>query len=143
MIIGFVMIFSDINPTDAVDCGRPAGAIAYDAGMKRVCVFAAWILAALVVLFTLGPISERPQFGHPQIERFLAFLALGLCWAAVYPTRPGRVLAGLVAAAILLEVAQGWVGRDPGLPDVLAKIAGAITAVALFVAARRSLDRTA
>jgi VanZ family protein len=110
--------------------------------MKRIALLAAWILAVMVVLFTLGPVSDRPQFGHPQDERFAAFFALGLCWAAAYPRRPWRVLGGLVAAAILLEVAQGLVpGRDPGVRDALAKIAGAAVAVALVACARRVIGR--
>jgi peptidoglycan/LPS O-acetylase OafA/YrhL len=144
MIIGFVMILRDMKPSNVNDSDRGTGAIAYDAGMKRAVVFVAWVLAVLVVAFTLGPLSDRPQFGHPQIERFLAFLALGLCWAAAYPARPWRVLIGLVAAVILLEAAQGVVpGRDPAVPDALAKIAGATTATALLAAARWGLRRRA
>ena len=106
--------------------------------MKRVALLAAWILAATVVVFTLGPVSDRPQFGHPQGERFGAFFALGLCWAAAYPRRLWRVLGGLVLAAVVLEAAQALVpGRDPGIPDALAKIAGAAAAVALVAGVRR------
>lgn len=144
MIIGFVMILRDVKPSNVSDFDRGTGAVAYDAGMNRAVVFVAWALAVLVVVFTLGPLSDRPQFGHPQIERFLAFLMLGLCWAAAYPARPWRVLISLVAAAILLEAAQGLVpGRDPGAPDALAKIAGATTAVSLLAAARWGFRRAA
>jgi VanZ family protein len=106
--------------------------------MKRVALLAAWILAVIVVVFTLGPVSDRPQFGHPQGERFSAFFALGLCWAAAYPRRPWRVLGGLVVAAILLEAAQALVPhRDPGVPDAVAKIVGAAAAVGLVAGARQ------
>jgi VanZ family protein len=110
--------------------------------MKRIALLAAWMLAAMVVVFTLGPVSDRPQFGHPQGERFGAFFALGLCWAAAYPRRPWRVLAGLAIAAALLEGAQGLIpGRDPRLPDAVAKIIGAAAAVALVTGARALLRR--
>ena len=90
------------------------------------------------MVFTLGPVSERPQLGHPQDERFAAFFALGVCWAAAYPARLWRVLGGLVLAAILLEAAQALVpGRDPGVPDALAKVMGAMAAVALVAGAHR------
>jgi VanZ family protein len=110
--------------------------------MKRVALLAAWILAVMVVVFTLGPVSDRPQFGHPQGERFGAFFALGLCWAAAYPRRPLRVVVGLVLAAILLEAAQGLVpGRDPRLADAVAKIVGAAVAVALVAGAAAIVRR--
>lgn len=107
--------------------------------MKRFLLpLAAWVLAACVVLFTLGPASDRPQFGHPQLERFAAFLALGLCWGAAYPRWLGRVLLGLTVAAIGLESAQAFApGRDPGLPDALAKIGGAMAGVAVIAGLRR------
>jgi VanZ family protein len=90
----------------------------------------------------LGPVSDRPQFGHPQGERFAAFFALGLCWAAAYPGRLWRVLGGLALAAVVLEAAQAFVpGRDPGVPDALAKVIGAAAAVALVAAAHRILRR--
>jgi VanZ family protein len=113
-----------------------------DQMMKRLALLAAWTLAAMVVVFTLGPVSDRPQFGHPQGERFGAFFALGLCWALAYPRRPWRVLAGLAIAAVLLEGAQALIpGRDPRLPDALAKIIGAAGGVALVAGALRLFRR--
>jgi len=107
--------------------------------MQRSFVFVAWVLAALIVLVTLGPVSERPQFGHPQDERFLAFLVLGLCWGATYPNRLWRVFLGVAAAAVLLEAAQALApGRDPRVADALAKIAGAAAGVAMIAVARSS-----
>ena len=108
--------------------------------MQRSFVFAAWVLAALIVFVTLGPVSDRPQFGHPQDERFLAFLVLGLCWGATYPSRLWRVFIGVAAAAVLLEAAQGLApGRDPRVVDAFAKIAGAAVGVAMIAIARSFL----
>lgn len=113
--------------------------------MKRFfLLLIAWILAALVVFVTLGPVADRPQLGHPQLERFAAFLALGVCWGRVYPARPGRLLLGLTLAAIALELAQALVpGRDPGLPDALAKIGGAAAGVGIAIGLRRLGHRDA
>lgn len=107
--------------------------------MKRLALIAALVLSALVVVFTLGPVSDRPQFGHPQSERYLAFMALGLCWAAACPGRLWRVFVALAVAAALLEAAQALApGRDPRVTDALVKIAGAATGVGLIAVARRT-----
>lgn len=142
MIVAVVMIYARPPGPCGVDSHGARRRRAYDEMMKRVALIAAWILAVLVVVFTLGPVSDRPQFGHPQGERFIGFFALGLCWAAAYPGRAWRVLLGLLAAAAMLEAAQGLVpGRDPGAPDALAKMAGAAVAVAIVAGARRTLQR--
>ena len=108
--------------------------------MQRLFLLVAWVLAALIVLVTLGPVSDRPQFGHPQDERFLAFLVLGLCWGATYPFRLWRVFIGVTAAAVLLEAAQALApGRDPRVADALAKIAGGAAGVALVAVTRSFL----
>jgi hypothetical protein len=105
--------------------------------MQRSFVFAAWGLAALIVFVTLGPVSDRPQFGHPQDERFLAFLVLGMCWGATYPSRLWRVFVGVAAAAVLLEAAQALApGRDPRVADALAKIFGAAVGVVMIAVVR-------
>jgi VanZ family protein len=100
---------------------------------------AAWLLAAVILLWTWGPVRLRPQFGHPQLERFSAFFALGLAMALVYPERRRWVAAGVVVAAVLLEVGQMlFPGRDAGLRDVLAKMAGGVLGVLLASAYRPS-----
>jgi hypothetical protein len=105
--------------------------------MQRSFVLAAWVLAALIVFVTLGPLADRPKFGHPQDERFLAFLVLGFCWAATYPVRLWRVFVGVAGAAVVLEAAQALApGRDPHVADALAKIAGAATGVTMIAIAR-------
>jgi VanZ family protein len=143
MIVASGLIFGHLRALDLVEFPGVGPAADCDQMMKRIALLAAWTLAVIVVAFTLGPVSDRPQFGHPQGERFGAFFALGLCWAAAYPRRPWRVLAGLAVAAVLLEGAQALVpGRDPGVPDALAKIIGAAVAVALVAGARRLLRRS-
>jgi VanZ family protein len=90
----------------------------------------AWLVGAAVIVVTLGPVSIRPQFGHPQIERFAGFFILAISWGWAYAKRLRWVFAGVALSAVLLEVAQLLVpGRDAGIPDAVAKIAGAACGV--------------
>jgi hypothetical protein len=101
-------------------------------------LLSAWASAAAIVAFTLGPVACRPQFGHPQLERFAAFFVLGVCWGAAFHRRPLRVLAGLTLGAVGLELAQALApGRDAAAPDALAKVCGAAAGVAAVVLIRR------
>jgi VanZ family protein len=112
--------------------------------VRRLALIAGWALAVLVVFLTLGPVSDRPQLGHPQFERFAAYLALGLCWGAAYPARLWRVLLVLTAAAVLLEMAQALApGRDPGVIDAIVEVAGAVVGVGLVAAGRRAISKPA
>jgi hypothetical protein len=107
-------------------------------------LLSAWASAGAIVAFTLGPVACRPQFGHPQLERFAAFLVLGACWGAAYHRRPLRVLAGLTLGAVGLELAQALApGRDAGAPDALAKVCGAAVGVAAVVLIRAAARRRA
>jgi VanZ family protein len=94
---------------------------------------AGWGLAVAVVIVTLGPVALRPQLGHPQLERFAAYLALGVIFSLAYPRRPTWVAVGLVLGAVGLEVGQHFVPhRDPGVPDAIAKALGAVVGVLLI-----------
>jgi VanZ family protein len=98
--------------------------------MRNLLGFTCLALTGLVVFVTLGPVADRPQFGHPQLERFLAFFLLAGAWTLAMPGR--RLLAAIALAlgAALLEWTQAFVPhRDPGLIDAMAKMAGAICGV--------------
>ena len=98
----------------------------------------AWLFAATIIVVTLGPVSVRPQFGHPQFERFAGFFILASSWSWPHAKRLSWVFAGTVAAAVLLEAGQLLVpGRDAGVQDALAKIAGAACGVLTVVLATR------
>lgn len=100
--------------------------------MFRIRQAAAWLLAILILLWTWGPVRLRPQFGHPQWERFGAYFVLGLAMALAYPRRRRWVAAGIILAAVVLEAGQMlFPGRDARLPDVLAKVAGGAFGVLL------------
>jgi VanZ family protein len=95
--------------------------------------FVAWTLAGLIVLMSLGPVGLRPQFGHPQVERYLAYVALGAAFSIAYPRHRGWVALAVLCGALGLEAGQLWFpGRHARVADVAAKAFGAVSGV-LFV----------
>lgn len=87
----------------------------------------------------------RCQDGHA-----LAFFALALfaavhvaaSWPPAERLRPlTRLLAALVAFALLDELAQQWAGRDPSLADWLADVSGILLGVLLGSQLTRALLR--
>jgi VanZ family protein len=87
--------------------------------------------------------SLRPRLFPAQVERFGAYFALGALFGGAYrrPVPTGIILSVL---AIALELGQFLApGRDPGLPDAIAKVAGAIAGVSAAEVARAILARRA
>jgi len=104
--------------------------------IKNLAQIVAWGLAAAVVVMTLGPVGLRPQFGHPSIERFAAYLAVGAAFSMAYPRRRVWVAVAVVCAAF----GQLFVpGRDARVPDALAKAFGAVCGVLYVIAAQDRL----
>jgi VanZ family protein len=98
--------------------------------IRRLALAAGWLLIGAIVVMTLGPVRLRPQYGHPQLERFAAYLALGSAFAAAYPRRRAWVTVGLSAVAVGLEIGQNFIpGRDAGVPDAIAKVLGVAAGV--------------
>jgi hypothetical protein len=98
---------------------------------KYVLILACLMLAAIVFV-TLSPIHLRPQTGHPNLERFGAFLVLGAAYTLALPRQAGRVALFMVVGAFALEAAQRWAPtRDPDLRDALVKAFGALAGVAI------------
>jgi VanZ family protein len=98
--------------------------------MQKLFLAVAVAVSLAIVVMTLGPVAARPQLGHPQLERFAGYLALGAVWSLAYPRRMRLVAVVTACAAIGLELGQGLVpGRDPRLLDALAKILGAFAGV--------------
>jgi VanZ family protein len=112
--------------------------------LTRVCRLAAILLFGAIVVFTLGPLRDRPETGYPpQDERFAAYALLGVLFALGFPRRRMLVAISLVGASIVLELSQLAVpGRDAGLADALAKASGAVVGVVL-VAALQAAARVA
>ncbi len=88
---------------------------------------AAWTLVALIAFATLGPLDDRPHLTRdPQVERTLAYVALGFAFALAYPRRPLAVALGVAASVAGLEWAQHLApGRHAHLRDAGAKALGA------------------
>jgi VanZ family protein len=86
------------------------------------------VIFTAIVVMTLGPLSARPRMPlSANVERFAAYLMLGLCFALAYPRRLYLLGITLVLAAGGLEAAQIFVpGRDGRLEDFLFKAAGVI-----------------
>ena len=53
-------------------------------GTKLTALAVGWALAAVIVVLTWGPVTLRPHYGHPQLERFVAYLALGSVFSVGY-----------------------------------------------------------
>jgi hypothetical protein len=104
--------------------------------------FIAWSVAIYLVFVTWGPLVDRPRFGHPQIERFGAFLLAGAAFAAAYPRRPATVAIAAILGAVLLEVGQSFLPyRHAHLVDCSAKVAGGLCGVVLLETAKRLLAK--
>jgi VanZ family protein len=99
---------------------------------RKLILIIASLLLAFIVFATLSPIHLRPKTGHPNLERFGAFLILGAAYTLALPRRAGLVAVCMVAAAFVLEAAQRFAPtRDPALNDALVKAFGALIGVAI------------
>lgn len=102
--------------------------------MKFVFQLMSWFLFAAIVTVTLGPVTLRPHTHFsPDLDRFAAYIVLGVFFALSYP-RCRLLLLGvlLVASAGTLEWAQSLVPhRDPYLGDFLLKAGGAVIGLAV------------
>lgn len=100
-------------------------------------------LGIAVVGLALTPRLQLPGLGMPVgtddlLQHFLAFAALGIAGGFAWRA-PRAVVAGLIAFAALLELAQFLSpGREVHFDDALAGIAGAAAGTA-FVAGLRML----
>ena len=83
-----------------------------------------------VTVLALLPIDmlTSPVFNWwDKAQHALAFAALGVLGFAAYPSRPGRVVSGLVLYGVAIELAQMAVGwRFGEWEDVLADTAGLV-----------------
>jgi VanZ family protein len=94
---------------------------------------AAWILFAAIAVVTLTPIELRPVTTAPvDVERFAAFLGLGLLLGIGYPKHRVLVVTGALVAAAGLEGLQLLVpGRHGHLADAAVKAAAALIGTGL------------
>jgi glycopeptide antibiotics resistance protein len=94
--------------------------------MRRLLPVLAWLLLAAIAFVTLAPIGLRPNSGYsPNIERFLAFGAVGFLFALAYPRRLWLIIAIVLGAAVAFEALQlVSVSRHGRLFDLAVKLAG-------------------
>jgi VanZ family protein len=103
---------------------------------------AAWLSLLAIFVMTVGPIGLRPISPAPvQIERFTAFLLVGGLFGAGYPKRLVLMVAIVILAAGLLELAQHLVPNRHGLlADFVAKAAGGALGVLVVGVVVRALN---
>jgi len=99
----------------------------------------AWLLVAAIAYVTLSPIAMRPVTAAPaDLERFLAYAAMGLAFCVGYPRHRASILVLVIAITGLLEFGQHLVpGRHGRMHDAVLKAAGAF----LGIAAAAVVDR--
>ena len=104
--------------------------------MQRIFQAAAWLLAGIIVVLSLGPASVRPTTGAPHdLEHLLIFLATGMAFGFGYPDRFRLLTIALPTFAAAIEVAQIWVpGRHARMSDFLVDAAASCLGVGLSYA---------
>lgn len=108
--------------------------------IARAAALLAWLLAAALVFVTWGPQAARPHLGDPSLERFGAFFVTAAMFVIGYPRRAAAIAVGIVIFAVALELGQFIApGRDPGVPDAIAKALGGLAGVLATALALRGL----
>jgi VanZ family protein len=128
-------LFNDVIPFLSQP---PIKALRFRMRQKHL-IAAAAICLALIAYATLTRLAGRPALmGHHEaywvvvIERFSAYGLLGLLFSLLLPGRFFSACALVVAVATALEILQAMTpDRDPGLLDVLQKVAGGTVGVIL------------
>ncbi|HEX4768787.1 MAG TPA: VanZ family protein [Lichenihabitans sp.] len=107
--------------------------------MRTVGRWVFWTCLLLVVVATLGPIGLRPETELPSsVERWVAFLLVGLPLTIGYPRHRLAGLLALVLVAGGLEILQNAVpGRHGRWLDFDFKILGLLCGVGLGLLAER------
>jgi hypothetical protein len=109
-------------------------------GVRKGALAAFCLLFGLICFWTLAPVGFRPQTGHPALERFGAFLALGGALALGYPRRWLTVAAAICVIAIGTEALQIVIpSRDARPVDAAEKSLGGLAGIAAIAATERSL----
>jgi hypothetical protein len=95
--------------------------------------FSAWLLVAMIVVFTLSPIELRPTSGaSASLERIAAFAALGVVFALAYPNGRSVKIISLISFAAALETLQNFVpGRHGRSEDFIVKAVAAVAGLLL------------
>lgn len=104
--------------------------------MRRIWLSIGWLLLIFVIWITLTPQPPQVLASIPHLDKtghFLAYVALTAWFAAALPGR--RWLTILTVAFIVLggvlEILQGYTGRDPSWFDWLIDTGGALLGAGL------------
>lgn len=98
--------------------------------IKTLALLCFFVVLALILVWTLGPIGLRPRGGPAALGRAAAYALLAGSLTLAFPGRRWRVLALVALLALMLEAGQGLVtGRHGRLRDAAEKIAGAVVGV--------------
>ena len=84
------------------------------------------MLAGVIAVLTLVPISGVGIPGSDKLHHILAFAALAFPLPVVYPRLVWPVILGVSAYGGLIEIIQPFFGREAGWGDFLADFAGAV-----------------
>jgi len=104
---------------------------------------AAWLSLLVIFVVTLGPIGLRPVSPAPaHVERFVAFLVVGILFGAAYPRSLLMAVAFVVISAAVLELGQHLVPNRHGmLADFIVKaVGGGLGALVGYYAVAISFD---
>ena len=71
--------------------------------MTFVSRVASAILLIAIVFVTLSPIQDRPQLGHPDVERAGAYLLLGIALGFGFPRHARYTVPLVVFLSVVLE----------------------------------------
>jgi VanZ family protein len=115
---------------------------------RRGWALALWLLVAIVVALALMPWSiEMPSSGWDKADHVAAFAALAFVGLFAWRDHPAvhrRVLFGLLALGVAIELAQMLVpGRMADWRDVIADTAGVMLGLSLATWLSSRMDRRA
>jgi VanZ family protein len=102
--------------------------------------WAFWLcLLVVIALALMRPSPDMPTTGWDKANHALAFAVLALLGALAYPGRMVRVLIGLLAYGVLIEVLQSFTSyRDSDVRDVFADCVGLAIGWQVFGLLRRT-----
>jgi len=86
--------------------------------LRHLWLACGWVMVAFVVWITLTPHPPHIPFIFPRFDKlghFMAYLGLMAWFAAALPGRKwlARIMVVLIIMGGLLEILQGFTGRDP------------------------------
>jgi hypothetical protein len=100
--------------------------------LRKGFIVTGWLVLAFIAFATLSPLQDRPVLTHPQIERFAAFMMLGVTFGLAYPNRIFTVVAIVLGSAVGLELLQLLTpDRHGQVVDAAFKASGGICGIAV------------